>query len=121
MRKYRSANLLFNLGFIGGLSLLIEIIILLWYQINFGSLYSAMALIFGLFMLGLALGARWSLNGRLQKVTFRQLYGIYFFLLVAMLIAIGIQTCQPTVIWRSSYLYQWLILPLFIFLNGVCT
>ena len=119
MKKYRSANLLFNLGFIGGLSLLIEIIILLWYQINFGSLYSAMALIFGLFMLGLAIGAWGSLNGWLQKVTFRQLYGIYFFLLVVMLIAMGIQTCQPTVIWRSSYLYQWLLLPLFIFLNGV--
>jgi hypothetical protein len=119
MKRYRNAKLLFNLAFIGGLSLLIEINILLWYQINFGSLYSAMALIFGLFMLGLSIGAWWSLKGWLQKVTFRQLYSSYFFLLLVMLIAIGIQSWQPAIIWGASYLYQWLLLPLLIFLNGV--
>jgi spermidine synthase len=119
MRKYRKAVLLFNLAFIGGLSLLIEINILLWYQINFGILYSAMALIFGLFMLGLSIGAWWSLKGRLQRVTFRQLYGCYLFLLLVMMITMEIQSWQPAIIWGATYLYQWLLLPLLIFLNGV--
>jgi spermidine synthase len=117
--RYSSYRLLFNLAFIGGLSMLAEMIILLWYQINFGNLYSALALIFGLFMLGLAVGAWCSLNGFLRYFSFSQLYLACSVLLMAMLLIIGLPGWQPMVMWRLAFLYKWLLVPLLVFLDGL--
>jgi len=119
LRKSLVSRLLFNLGFVGGLALYIELATLLWYQIIFGDLYSAMALLFGLFMLGLAVGARAALSTRLQKISFRQLYSVFFFLLVIIITSAIIYGHQRELSRQLTFLYQWIFIPLFIFLTGI--
>lgn len=119
LRKYLISRILFNLGFVGGYALFIEIAILLWYQIIFGDLYSAMALLFGLFMLGLAVGARGALSTRLQKISFRQLYSAFFFLLLIIIICANIYHHQHELSRQLTFLYQWIFIPFFIFSIGI--
>ncbi len=119
LRKSLVSRILFNLGFVGGYALFIEIAILLWYQIIFGDLYSAMALLFGLFMLGLAAGGRGALGTRFQKISFRQLYSAFFFLLLIIIVC-AINYHRPHELSRSlAFLYQWILIPLFIFSTGI--
>ncbi len=60
-RKKR-AQMLWQLFWIGFISISMEILIIFEYQVLFGTLYSEMAMLFALFMLGLALGAWFEQN-----------------------------------------------------------
>ncbi len=62
MKRRERRNYLWKMSVIGGLSIALEIVILLEHQILFGAIYSVIAIIFGIFMLGLAAGA--AIRGR---------------------------------------------------------
>ncbi|MEJ2635454.1 MAG: fused MFS/spermidine synthase [Calditrichia bacterium] len=62
MKRRERRNYLWKMSIIGGLSIALEIVILLEHQILFGTIYFVIAIIFGIFMLGLAVGA--AIRGR---------------------------------------------------------
>ena len=121
-RKKRAFQL-WNLWLVGGYSMGLEIIFILQFQILFGTVYSALALIFGLFMLGLALGA-WGLplaQNSFKQICFERVIMAGFILLAVCLILPTILPSLPEGSALVLSLCKWIISPLFIFLNGLLT
>ncbi|OPX35338.1 hypothetical protein B1H10_01485 [candidate division KSB1 bacterium 4484_188] len=116
-------RLLMRLSIIGGISVALEIIFMLEYQVLFGTLYSRIAIIFSLYMIGLASG-----TAIINKLNLKKVKDSYF-----RIVTIGLIFCAilfiPLIIfeWQiisNSVLYQtmqWIILPLIIFLIGLFT
>ncbi len=122
-RRRPAAQMLATLFLMGFLSLSLEIVFLMEYQVLFGSVYSGIALVFGVFMLGLALGAyRVERSPREEQSTGavrRLLAG--FAALTVLLLILPLTGLEAT--WRSGQLLlvQWLVAPLVIFLIGATT
>jgi spermidine synthase len=115
-RKGERYHLLFSLFLVGGLSLSIEIVLLLEYQIQFGTLYSGLAVLFGLFMAGLGLGAY--RQGLLKQSRVNPNLRI----LSAGFAGIGLLLLVPVAVQQSSIMaswyFEWLFFPIMILLTG---
>ena len=123
MIRKKPAFQLWNLWLVGGYSMGLEIIFILQFQILFGTVYSALALIFGLFMLGLALGA-WGLpfiKDRFKGISFERVILAGFILLAVFLIIPTTRLSLPEGGGLVLSFFKWIISPLFIFLNGFLT
>jgi spermidine synthase len=122
-RKIEKYGLGFGLFMIGGISIALEVLILLEYQILFGTLYSGIAVIFGFFMLGLAAGAYWQENQKLKNITNKKFRApIIGFLVVCVLLFLPIFIAKT--INMSSLIFwgmRWMFIPAMIFLTGSLT
>lgn len=114
---------LMKLFFIGGISISLEIIVLLEYQILFGTLYDGIALVFGLFMLGLAGGAYCTRKtGEAKKYHARLKYAVIGFLSAGLMLFLPAEFEWQII--RHYFLFQLvqlLFIPLIIFLVGWLT
>jgi spermidine synthase len=120
-RKRLTFNRLNKLFFIGALSMVLEIVLLLEFEILFGNLYYQIAFVIGGFMLGLALGSQLTANHFAQNfLSLRKLF-LMFALFTAGLywpVLFG-----STVLYYSvgNGLLQWVYFPLLIILIGMGT
>lgn len=121
-RKKTERKLIWELMIAGGISISLEIIILLLYQIVYGSLYSGMAIIFGLYMLGLA-GGSYYLRNKVKQPFWTSPRTFYLgFVIIAVLLYLpmflNITLYQSMVLFRIN---QYFFLPTIIFLTGFIT
>jgi spermidine synthase len=120
LARRRSAALsLFNLSMIGGYAVALEIIFILQYQILFGSIYTGLAIIFGLFMLGLSAGAEILDRKKDLAVnsSFNQWVLAGFALLTAFLF-LPLYTAEGL---GQSVIFKWGIGPVYVLLLGIIT
>jgi len=123
LRKRSRENLLFKLFLVGFISLALEIVILLEYQIYFGTLYTGIAIIFGFFMLGLAFGAHWHGSKTLLKI-FKgpiKIVNIGFTTLCIILIFFIVLERQIALSVSVYFFLQWIFIPVIIFTTGILT
>ena len=108
---------------VGGYSIALQIVFLLEYQILFGTVYSAMTIIFGLFMLGLAVGAA-GLKLMINKFPGIQLarYGIAGFIILSLILFVP-ASLLPAYGFTDFLLVivKWGLAPFLIFMNGFLT
>jgi hypothetical protein len=121
-RNNKERQLLWELIVVAGISIALEILILLLYQIIYGSVYSGMAIIFGLYMLGLAAGSRFFLT-RAKSTIFRSSRVFYLaFIAIALILylpmILNIQLYQSVILFG---LIKYLFLPFVIFSTGFLT
>ncbi len=114
MRRHARSLMLLQLFFAGGLSISLEILIILQYQILYGTIYSRVAIIFGLFMAGLAAGAVKPVKDNLN---FRYLFAAYALLSAGLLLPV-ILTDTVGMRHMQGLIFQWMIFPLEVFLTG---
>jgi hypothetical protein len=114
---------LWELMLVGGYSIALEIIFILEYQILFGTIYSTLTIIFGLFMLGLALGV----TGHqvvVKKFPAEQLErsGMIGFIILALSLLVPV-FLLPTGGFSDflATMVKWGLASLFIFMNGFLT
>jgi len=114
---------LWNLLLVGGYSIGLEIVFLLQYQILFGTVYSTLAIIFGLFMLGLAMGVLLIPESiaRLGKKKIERLIISGFIILCGILILPTISLLYERMAIFPVFLSKWVISMSFIFFNGLLT
>lgn len=118
--KKEERKLLSNLFLVGGISLALEMILLLVYQILFATLYESIAIIFGIYMLGLAVGA-YLQNIKISideiRLRFRKLNLRFFLICVSMLFFSFISSHMI-----SNDLFhlvvKWIFIPGLIYLTG---
>jgi spermidine synthase len=122
-RKIDRYRLWFGLFMIGGISIALEMLILLEYQILFGTLYSGIAVIFGFFMLGLAAGAYWQENKKLKNITNKNFRAPIIGLLVVCMLMFVPMLVAPTINISSLLFWgmRWIFIPALIFLTGALT
>ena len=123
LRNQRKSKLLRYLMVFSGISISLEIIILLQYQIMFGSLYSAMAMIFGLYMFGLAAGSGFlskkSIMSRLQNRR-----SVFYFSLLIITGLLYLPIILNMHIYQFSILHEiikFIFIPITIFATGFLT
>ncbi|UCF63044.1 MAG: hypothetical protein JSW33_10760, partial [bacterium] len=114
---------LWNLLLVGGYSIGLEIVFLLEYQILFGTVYSTLAIIFGLFMLGLATGVLLTPESttKLGKKKMERMIITGFIILCGILILPTLSPIYQAMSTLPVFLSEWIISMLFIFLNGFLT
>ncbi len=123
IRKRSRENSLFKLFLVGFISLALEIVILLEYQIYFGTLYTGIAIIFGFFMFGLAFGAHWQGSKTLQKI-FKgpvQIVNMGFTTLCIILMLLVVLKHQITLSVSVYFFLQWIFIPVIILITGIFT
>jgi spermidine synthase len=85
----------FSVGAMGMTLMALQILLLLGFQAIFGYVYSALAILVGAFMMGLALGSRWSLHGpetrsgSSRETDLRRLASLQFLAALAPLLLFG--------------------------------
>ena len=121
--RHKHKFLLWELMLVGGYSIALQIVFLLEYQILFGTVYSAMTIIFGLFMLGLAVGAA-GLKLMINKFPGIQLarYGIAGFIILSLILFVP-ASLLPAYGFTDFLLVivKWGLVPFLIFMNGFLT
>jgi len=123
LARNRAAKLLLALFTIGGVSISLEMVLLLQYQILFGVLYSGIAILFGMYMLGLAagtLGHRSSVNTPVTDWHIRRV--TVGFLVCGLCLLTAVLPKWDFVLNRMFFLVgQWFVAPAFIFCIGFFT
>jgi spermidine synthase len=123
LRNQRKSKLIWHLMIFSGISISLEIIILLQYQIMFGSLYSAMAMIFGLYMFGLAAGS-WFLQKKSILIHLRKRRSVFYLSLLIVTSLLYLPIILDIHLYHFSFVHeiiQFIFIPLIIFATGFLT
>jgi hypothetical protein len=114
---------LWKLMLVGGYSIALEIIFILEYQILYGTVYSSMTIIFGLFMLGLAVGVKGikAMKNKFPEIQLEK-YLIAGFLILDLILLIpaSLLPVHGFMVFLSAFL-KWGLALLLIFMNGYLT
>lgn len=123
LARNRAAKLLLALFTIGGVSISLEMVLLLQYQILFGVLYSGIAILFGMYMLGLAAGTVGRRKSGNTPLTHWQIRRVTVgFLVLGLCLLAAVLPEWNFVLNRVFFLPgQWLVAPAFIFCLGFFT
>jgi predicted membrane-bound spermidine synthase len=121
-RNNKERQLLWELIVVAGISIALEILILLLYQIIYGSVYSGMAIIFGLYMLGLAAGSHFFLS--LAKSTIFRSSRVFYLAFIAIALILYLPMILNRQLYQSVILFgliKYLFLPFVIFSTSFLT
>ncbi len=121
-KENKVRKIIWELMVVAGISIALEILILLLYQIIYGSLYSGMAIIFGLYMLGLAAGSRFILN-KAKSMILRS-PRVFYLAFISIALVLYFPLILNMQLYESGILFAFtkhLFLPLMIFSTGFLT